>query len=101
MKFTSLFALAALASSALAKDFTLYFSTNDEEYHGMFSSSIDTSSTELNDASGNQLKQVLGAYTFPSAPSSTMIALSLDQSHVVWVSGLLTISLMSFGSVVS
>lgn len=88
MKFTSLFTLAALASTALAKDFTLYFSTNDAEYHGMFSSAIDTSSTKLNDAAGQPLAQVLGAFKFTSAPSETMIALSLDQSHVVWVSSL-------------
>lgn len=84
MKFTSLFALAALVvPSALGKDLILYYSTHDPEYTGMTSSGIDTSNVKLNDASGKSLR-VLGADKFTS-PSETMIALSLDQSHVVWV----------------
>lgn len=87
MKLTSLFTLVALASSALAADFTLYFSTN-ENYTGMFSGAIDTTNTKLNDGKGQRLAKVLGANKFTSAPEETMIALSLDQSHVVWVSSL-------------
>lgn len=83
MKFTSLFTLAALASGALAKDFTLYFSTH-ADYHGMFSSDIGPDATKLNDGQGSALN-VLGGYKFTSSPSQTMIALSLDKSHVVWV----------------
>lgn len=85
MKFTSLFTLAALATGALAKHFTLYFSTHDTEYYGSFHSAIDRDAVKLADGSGKQLT-VLGGYTF-NGPSETMIALSLDRSHVVWVSG--------------
>lgn len=83
MKFTSLLTLAALATGALAKDFTLYFSTHDTEYYGGFSGTIGRDAVKLADGSGKQLT-VLGGNTF-NGPSETMIALSLDQSHVVWV----------------
>jgi hypothetical protein len=82
----SIFALAALAPLALAKDFTLYFSTHNKDYTLNTSGGNSVEGVKLSDDKG--ALKVLGSYTF-TAPGTTMIALSISQSSVCWVSPIL------------
>jgi hypothetical protein len=78
----SIFALAALAPFALAKDFTLYFSTHNDNYFATFPNDNKVDGVKLSDDKG--ALRVLGSVTFTES-GSTMIAMSVAQQYVTWV----------------
>jgi hypothetical protein len=82
MKYT-IFALAALAPFALAKDFTLYVSTHESNYFVNFPNNNSVEGVQLSDDKG--ALKVLGSLTF-TGPGETMIAMSTAQDTVLWVS---------------